>query len=567
MSSELARREMDRFLGNPHPEVLSVSGRWGVGKTFGWHAALNAARGRPPLARYAYVSAFGVRSLDELKTAVFQATVRLDRPDIRPTIQSFKENLDSLEGLGSLVERGGRRGAKLVQSIVSALPWAGQAGELLLPSASLLIKNQIVCIDDLERAGEGLDISDILGFVSSLREHKNCKVVLLLNEEGLGEDAARYRTYLEKVVDQAVEYTPTPQESAAVALNPEYEIENKLGQRTSTLGITNIRIIMRLRRFLLHLEPVVAGLNPSVMENVIGSVALLGWSVFEPNLAPPLDFIRGRSDFGMVLQQAEPTPDEAAWNALLQVYGFSHMDELDVAILEGLEAGAFDVERVRKEAEVQSAQFDNAEARAAIQAPWDIYGGSFDDNATEIVEALIASVHSHGDAMSPGDLDNVLSVVTELQGEDATANLIDIYMNQQGQRTREFFDLARHHALRREIAPAIKQAFDTRLAEMPLQRDPIQILVGIEENGSWNSSDVDFLASLSVDDYYKMLKEAKGDDLRNIIRAALRFGQMQGTGEADKEVARKTREALRRIGNESQLNKMRVSPYLPAEEG
>jgi hypothetical protein len=42
MSIELVAAEIRRFLSSEEPEVLSISGDWGVGKTFAWNRYLQA---------------------------------------------------------------------------------------------------------------------------------------------------------------------------------------------------------------------------------------------------------------------------------------------------------------------------------------------------------------------------------------------------------------------------------------------------------------------------------------------------------------------------------------------
>jgi hypothetical protein len=351
MSTVLAQQEMRRFLANSEPEVLSISGRWGVGKTFGWRRALDEVRaaGTAPMERYAYVSAFGVKSLESLKTAIFQSTVKLSSVSIEPTIESFQDNLSSASGLRNLAEAGGRKGIGLVSRLVSILPYGDKAADLILPGAALLIRKQIICIDDIERTGDGLSISDILGFVSMLREEKGCKIILLLNEEGLGEDKATFRKHLEKVVDQAIHYVPTAAESAAAALDLRQNLDASLAARTEKLGITNVRVIRRIRRFLGYLEPALVGMHPLILEQAVSMTALFGWCVFEPALAPDLIYLKSLNIYSRILQKEEPTDQEAQWNAQLTAYGFSMADDLDLAILTGLQTGGFDMEAIRLE--------------------------------------------------------------------------------------------------------------------------------------------------------------------------------------------------------------------------
>ena len=61
------------------------------------------------------------------------------------------------------------------------------------------VRNQLICIDDFKRRGEGLKPKDVLGLISSLREQRNCKVVLILNYEHLDEEARQeFETHLER---------------------------------------------------------------------------------------------------------------------------------------------------------------------------------------------------------------------------------------------------------------------------------------------------------------------------------------------------------------------------------
>jgi hypothetical protein len=71
--ARLVLHEISRFLRGKEPSVLCVRGKWGVGKTYAWKAMLEKATAEPDgigLERYAYVSVFGINSLEELKYAI-----------------------------------------------------------------------------------------------------------------------------------------------------------------------------------------------------------------------------------------------------------------------------------------------------------------------------------------------------------------------------------------------------------------------------------------------------------------------------------------------------------------
>jgi hypothetical protein len=509
-----------------------------------------------------------VKSLDDLKHAIFQSTVKLDAPSIEPTLRSFQDNLSSIGGLRNIAERAGRKGVALAGNAVSMLPYGEKAADLIMPGAALLIRNQIVCIDDIERTGAGLDVSDILGFVSMLREEKGCKVVLLLNEEGLGEDRKLFRTYLEKVVDQAIHYSPTAKESAAAALDLDNETEAALAAKVEQLGITNIRVIKRIARFLKHLIPDLAPLHPDVTAQAIATTALLGWCVFEPALAPSLDHVKSLNDYSRLLAQEDPSEEEARWNAQLRAYGYSTTDTFDFAILTGLQAGGFDMSAVVGEGAKLSKEYEKVEVRAGIFKPWAVLGDSFEPNEAEFKAALAESVKQFAGEMPAQGLDEVMSSFRDLGDPSAADAMLAAYMEARKDQPREYFNLAAH-MLRRPIDPAIVAAFDAKLATMPLSRDPKEILLKIDREKGWNPEETDFLSSMTVDDYYRLLHATRGDELRSVLHAGLMFGQFENAEPSHAEIGKRMQDALRRIGEESPLNAMRVKPYIgrtPNEE-
>jgi hypothetical protein len=147
----------------------------------------------------------------------------------------------------------------------------------------LLVRDQIICLDDLERAGKGLTTKDVLGLISFLKEQRRCKVVMLLNDEAFDDvDGADFRTQLEKVADTTLEFSPSPAEAAAIAFNAESEISQRLRRHCETLGIVNIRVMVRIGRLAKSLETLLSGFDEGVLRQALHSIALFAWAVFQP---------------------------------------------------------------------------------------------------------------------------------------------------------------------------------------------------------------------------------------------------------------------------------------------
>jgi hypothetical protein len=190
--------EIARFLAHKDPEVLCITGKWGVGKTFAWNLYLREAQERKKVAlsRYAYVSMFGQNSLDDVRYALFENTIPSNLVGKKADLTTLQGSIETILGKW----KGYLRFGKYIPKVADFAEGIGKLG-------FINVHDQIVCIDDLERAGAGLDTKDLLGLVSFLKEQRDCKVVLLLNDEAFtGKDEADFRSQLEKVADTELRF-------------------------------------------------------------------------------------------------------------------------------------------------------------------------------------------------------------------------------------------------------------------------------------------------------------------------------------------------------------------------
>src|SRR5690348_12146977 len=159
MSTRLLETEVRRFLASKNPEVVCITGRWGVGKTYAWKKFLKDARitGKIALPRYSYVSLFGINSLDDLKYAIFENLVSSSNADTDPSLETFKANfIPALQVYG-------KKSLHFVQQLPIVKNYLGNIG----PAWFLSVREAIICVDDIERRGGKLDVKDLLGLLSN----------------------------------------------------------------------------------------------------------------------------------------------------------------------------------------------------------------------------------------------------------------------------------------------------------------------------------------------------------------------------------------------------------------
>ncbi len=372
-SMEMTKAEITRFLGGNEPAVLCVTGEWGVGKTFLWRSVLDDLRKSKGLSltRYSYVSLFGLNSLDDVKSSLFENMEWLDQD---PT--NFAQH--GKAGAKALAAR-----AKKLSELAGALPWVGQAFTKARSLYFSLIQNQIVCIDDLDRRSKNLEVKDVLGLISFLREHRGCKVALLLNSEKLGDNKDEFEGLLEKVIEAKVVLAPTAAESASIALPVQDAISIALRAHCETLGIRNIRVIKQIERLARRVDELLIGFPQPIRDQAIHSLTLFGWAKYDRENSPKLEFLK-TSSIERYLPRDDgkkpPPEEEVAWESLLSKYKFSRSDDFDLALMNYVDSMILDVDDVQGQARALQEQQRLGALHGTLDAAWRAYHDSFDDD-------------------------------------------------------------------------------------------------------------------------------------------------------------------------------------------
>lgn len=563
MSIELLKNEILRFLSITEPEILCISGKWGVGKTYSWKQFLKDAQKKNDIAldRYAYVSLFGISSLDDLKHAIFENTVPKDKIEAGANCETFQLMLESPEVLG-------RKSAYWLIKLANNIPYLkylnfGGAHRVF----SLFVRNQIICIDDLDRKGKNLEVSDVLGLINFLKEERNCKIALILNEDALygaiTEESKKkeFRKYFEKVIDISLNFNPTAEESVQIALQGIAKENSLLSEQCIKLNISNIRIIRKIERLVREVAPMLKHFDEQVLWQAISSLTLLGWSVYETEMAPPVDYLKKKNRYCDLLRDKPISEKEGAWNALLDSYGFREMDEFDNTLLEGVNTGFFDPKLVKETALKIEEQIKAKKSAESFWQAWGTYHESFDNNQEEVVDTIYQSFFENVQYLSPNDLNGTVRLFKEL-GEPAKAAEIIKYYIENRRGDRRFFDLDYHQGIFDINDPDVITEFKHKCESLKDDQDQTAVIIKMAVNRAWSNEDIVMASKLSVDDYYGIFKSRKGDELRSIIDFCLQSDKTTNPSPEMVEISNRAKEALIRIGRESPINARRVRKYV-----
>jgi hypothetical protein len=555
MSTALVRSVIHRFIASESAAVLVLRGAWGVGKTHFWKSCisehLDASR-----RSYSYVSMFGISTIQQLQLSVFvnARDLEIGGQGKGHVIASVTDKLRPAKGI--------------FRGITRLLPdsWAKQVTFAIDSVIPHMISDLLICLDDFERIPrDGMQMEEVLGFVTTLKEEKNCKVVLIFNDAELGERSEVYQRYREKVVDVDLVFAPTVAEAADLALPRDHPFGSLIREKLEILGVNNIRLVRRMLANVDQITPLLTDAQQSIAHMVIAMTLLLTWVELDssPN-RPTLASIRNFNSMASLIarerardrnEKEQPEEHEGAlWEEILRRFGFTSFDTCDEAIARVISQGF--VEGSGLEAEIKNLKDEaNAvEAEERFVGAWRLYHDSLEDDEAEIVRIIESTFDAAAPRVTPGNVDSTIGLLRNLGRDDVADSLITRYMKIRGKEVALFDpdNLRIFGSIKdSKFREACERQFE-RVRELPTLSEA---LGEIAKGKGWSQEQIAVLSSASSEMLYQAFKSTEDGRFTGMAEACLRFAD----DPAREQIAENAEIALKRIAKESRINKLRIS--------
>lgn len=178
--------------------AIMLTGSWGAGKTFYLKNVFFKNLDETGY-KGIIISLFGVKSIDDVKDRIFlELYPILNNKVLKTSTTIFKSLIKSID-LTKIITKDG-----IVTSAIENIEKMSQ--ELSEQKREFInLDKLLICFDDLERANpEMLSDNQILGYINSLVEDNNVKVIVIANEGKLPEQT--FRKVKEKVIGTTIHF-------------------------------------------------------------------------------------------------------------------------------------------------------------------------------------------------------------------------------------------------------------------------------------------------------------------------------------------------------------------------
>lgn len=549
---------MNRFLADEKPGILAIKGEWGVGKTYSWNRYIKNYEPKRGQNAYAYVSLFGLKSVSELRHAIVAKH------------QPFNSGAKGL----------GQKSIREISNYIGNLKYGPIKNTEFFSDLiqDKLLNKFIVCIDDLERKEKTITTSSLLGFISSLREERDCYVVMLYNESELGKDDEKSETikeYREKVFDREIVFDPSVEECASIIFERGFEPYLIDGQTNASPDIIfgsdgrgilriledgnvkNIRVIRKLKDALDYFTPEIKEKYPTFWPYFVSQTAKLLSLYYMHGEDFDLNGLVNESAWVDVLNDGNGDAEEMESyekRAPIRKIGYTP-EESDQILVEYLTNGYVNWSTYGDALEKWEKQHTASQSSSAATKVHSMLWSNFQANQEEFTCALQKLLKSHHSTISLQTFHRSIELLNELD--------------------ESFNDTEHQKALDKDIQAFVEQNAEFDLTSMDFYGYPEPLVkriltaakksvsnVGISESierlsnsGGWNPSDLGYLSEKSSQDFYNWLKTCSTFGLLGQIKVFLSRFHNSDHGS---QVAAELVSALHKIALRSKLDEIRV---------
>lgn len=512
-------RVLNALVSSRTGEAIALQGPWGVGKTYFWNNSIvPKLLDKPWKKRYSYVSLFGVNSLQELKVALAVATEEFDR-DARKKHR-----------LGWPVIGWFWRGWGWLSDALKVVPKVGAGLSNLIDRIGFyMVRDRVICFDDVERRGKSLDLKDFFGLVSYLAELRECRVLVILNSDRLGVDSEDQRTWedvREKVFQGEVNFNPSADQAVELALEADVaeRWQVALGAAFTQLGVSNIRLVRRGAKFMRLLMEEMEGRVPrsDTVDRMAYVVALLVYSIHGRGVGgPPFDRIQNQTRIGvMAAMNAEDTRSqkERDWDRAISNYNVYLHTALDSVLVDMVRNGYPNGDAFRSaidEAEVSNEVFEHMQAWGRA---WRLYHDTVSDNENAIIAEFERTWPPVSAYENQVNLQSAVRILRKLGRPDLATRFIQQWVGERAGDRIKLLDDRELHSFDRitdeEILAEVNAARMKTKAIMP----PMQAFEVLMERGAYPEDAIASLAETSVADLLSVVEEIDSKDLSSTIK-------------------------------------------------
>lgn len=336
-----------------------------------------------------------------------------------------------------------------------------------------------------------------------------------------------------------------------------------LSKYSILLGITNIRVLQKIKYFSRQLECSLINYTSEMHEYILRRIVLFVWSDLCSSAnddIPSIDFVKNRDFDKAGLSDSDFEPKRKVWASVLTEWEVENGGDLNNLLIDFVTNGYFYTEELDVAVKQYVEKQIKMEKDGLNNKAWSLFENSFDDNQDEFVELLVDSFNYGCNGLDVSDADRAVNILRSLGLHDKASEVIQGFIDSgvsRGIDFKKFKQLNSDNSLDVELRKRLLMSYQEGVGVDDL-KNTLMKLVG---SASITSSDEEILALSSKEIYCEVFRNTKGPELKHIVTTALKFARLEDDSDSNLNGVKKVKGALIELASSSKMNMLRVKKY------
>lgn len=553
---KVIKDQFKKFITNKEPYVFALRGNWGVGKTYLWNKYIKENKDKLSCEYYSYVSLFGINSIDELKRSIFENMIKKNSIGTLPDLNTFSENAKNfIDKLSDKKERNDtvfHLGHK-ASGLLSKIPFVQNFTAAFDSISFMSINTILICLDDIERRGKGLEIREIFGLCNYLKEQRGCKVLIILNDTK--EEFSDYKEYREKIIDADLLLSPTPKECNKIVFDEEYK---NLQKNCELLNITNIRLLKKIKKMYEELIKFNDTLHKRIIEQIENSLPLFMYCFYSGNDdIPDLQFVITNSFNSDIPDSISEQEKQRLikWKSFIKSSNYISTDKLDYILAKFVSQGYAEKDTFNNVVKNITQVIEVEEKNIAFNEAINNFKNSFDGDPKVLIDTIKKTFKENINNTTRENLDFVVRILRECNDSQSIEEFINSWIEEHKSHY-ECFDLSENYIYHEIQDEEIIKKFNELFMVLYKDKEKSQnrIFEKIKNQEGLDETDLYILSKTGEDSLISFIKTLNIYE----IRAFLKFINVCKTYTDYKhEIYDNSMKAFKKMYEENKLNIIR----------